>query len=349
MINKQSKHKVIYLELIRVFALFFVLYTHTGQRGMHYYQVCDNGISYWMSMFMTLVSQTSVCLFFMISGALLLGRKDSFATVWTKRIPRIAIVTVIFVILQYLYKVFILSSEVLDIKNLLKYIYHGGSITQQWYLYAYIGFLCILPFLQRMVQALEGKFPYYFLLCAAVIIDGLCPLFERVMNWEEAGFGISIPLLTNVIVYPMLGYYLHCLQDETDRKFNILMVVVAVPVFAVNTVLVQRGYINTGEINSLTYFTAIYSYVFFVLLKLIGQNIKEESLLAKLILFAGSGVFGAYLFEPQLRDITVIIYDVLKPYILQVPALCLWLATALILGVTFSNILKLIPGIKKLL
>lgn len=366
--NKQSKHKVIYLELIRVFALFFVLYTHTGQRGMHYYQVCDNAISYWMSMFMTLVSQTSVCLFFMISGAIYLGRNFTFRDVFKKRLPRILIITFIFVLLQYLYKTYIISTESFSIATFFKYLYHGGSITQQWYLYAYIGFLLILPFLQSMVRGLKGCFPYYFLLVAALVLEGFCPLFERVVNWEEAGIAISIPLLTNVIIYTMLGYYIHNVRGNESELRPVLagqsvkecsykniviidrfLILLAVLLFAVNTILVHKGYVNTGEINSLTYFTALYSYVIFIVLKYIGEHINADGILARIITFAGGGVFGAYLFEPQLRDITIFIYDGLKPYIFQIPALSIWLLTAMSVGILFSQLFKRVPGLGKLL
>lgn len=340
----EKQTKKIYLEMVRIVALFLVFYTHTGLKGMHYYQV-SSGAEYWISMALALLSQISVCLFFMISGVTLLGKKDSVKSLYAKRVLRIVVVLAVMVLFQQWYKSYSLGTD-FNIGDYPKLLYTGGSIIQQWYLYAYLGFLIVLPMLQRMVSVMEEDL-YIYLFVVMVVIGGVCPLCERFLDWKE--FGVVVPFMTNIIFYPLMGYYIEnvCTKKCERAISKILLILGTIGLFTVNTWLVKRGYVNTGEINSLTYFTPIYTVCVFCVIRKLLANVSENARVGKVISFAGSGVFAAYLFEPQIRESMMVIYDKLEPSISHIPALIMWLVACIIIGTTLGGVLKKIPIIKK--
>ena len=82
-----KKEKYIYLEIIRIIAMFFVIFNHTGIEGFFLYFKQDPGsFSYWLYSFISIFCKFSVSIFFMISGALMLGKEESIKTLWEKRI-----------------------------------------------------------------------------------------------------------------------------------------------------------------------------------------------------------------------------------------------------------------------
>lgn len=340
MINKKT-----HIEAIRIFALLCVFYTHTGLKGMHYYQV-SSGVEYWISMALTLISQISVCLFFMISGANLLKKEEDLKTIFTKRVLRIVIVLLVMVLFQQWYLSYT-TDYVFSIKDYPKMLYTGGSITQQWYLYAYLGFLLMLPFLRQIVNGLsEDMYRYLFVLM--IVLGGICPLIERFANYKE--FGVAVPLLANMIFYPIIGHYVENVRTSRLSLLEGATAIAAINLlFIANTWLVRRGYVNTGVINSLVYFTPIYTVTAYMIIRMLYQNVKGDTALGRVVCYMGQGVFAAYLFEPQIREATMVIYDKLEPHISHFPALILWLVACIIIGTCVGGFLKKIPGIKSII
>ena len=146
----EHKRKV-YLEMIRIIAIFLVIFNHV--EGVTLYQT-SVGLKTWGYMFISMLTSINVPLFFMVSGTLLLGKIDNFKTVIQKRAVR------------YLAVIFIFSSSYCLLRSLvredyeitlIKYIYkvftgNYDYLAPYWFLYAYLGLLFTLPFMQRMVK-----------------------------------------------------------------------------------------------------------------------------------------------------------------------------------------------------
>ena len=95
------KQKNVYLEIVRIFAIFFVIYVHTGTDASEYYMMAGNSFSYVLSLILYCIGQASVPLFFLISGAVLLHKEESLKTVLMNRALRIFILIMIFGFIQY--------------------------------------------------------------------------------------------------------------------------------------------------------------------------------------------------------------------------------------------------------
>ena len=122
-------------DLIRILAIFLVMYNHR-ETYIFYHHVPRMGLRYILSMCGAAFCKCGPPLFFMVSGALILHKKESFRRIFQHRILRILIVMVILSIL--------IVTLIPDSDSFLKTFFSGLN----WYLYAYIGYLLMLPFLR---------------------------------------------------------------------------------------------------------------------------------------------------------------------------------------------------------
>lgn len=183
-----ERKEKIYIEIVRLVAILLVLYCHTSVNGLLYFQQGKGNRSNQLAIFIYPVAAGCVQLFFMISGALLLRKTESIGTVLRKRFFRFLSVTLVVVLVYYL-----LDGENLSVKGYFNALYSGGSLTQHWFLYAYLSFLLILPFLQRLVAAIsEDRFYWYLWGMGGLFGLGL-PAFQQISGFDP--IGINIPFL----------------------------------------------------------------------------------------------------------------------------------------------------------
>ena len=98
--QSQSK-RLIHLDLLRVMAIYLVIFNHTGDRG---YTLFISKISSPVSLLYMIASvfcKIAVPLFFMISGALLLRKEETLQELFLKRILRMVVVLFIISIPYY--------------------------------------------------------------------------------------------------------------------------------------------------------------------------------------------------------------------------------------------------------
>ena len=88
------KKRILYLDIIKVFALLFVIFNHTDDiliSSYMYIRIIHNSLFY--------LSKSAVPLFFMVSGALLIDKNDSIQKL-TNRIVRVLISLIIITIID---------------------------------------------------------------------------------------------------------------------------------------------------------------------------------------------------------------------------------------------------------
>ena len=85
------------IELIRIIAVFFVIFNHTGTMGYFLFASYEpRSIQYWIYLFISVFCKISVPLFFMITGALMLNRKEeSLRYLWKHRVLHICCILII--------------------------------------------------------------------------------------------------------------------------------------------------------------------------------------------------------------------------------------------------------------
>ena len=186
--------RIFYLDFIKVLAMFMVVFNHT-----HNIISSQNMIVFIIHYFLFYFSKCAVPLFFMISGALLIGRNDSYKKI-VKRIIRVVTpMILIFLIWVFLNKKFYFDSSFFPY--------------WLWYLMALIAVYLFLPFINKMIKNLENKdykiFFFIFLIIPSIfytidIIYDICIQKQSIFNNE-----LINNLITIQIAYFMLGYYLN--------------------------------------------------------------------------------------------------------------------------------------------
>lgn len=251
-------------------------------------------------------------------------------------------ITAVVVTIQYVYNLFgnpILAIWDEDLRNyavrpfslreLLEKLYTGGVITQHWFLYAYLSFLLILPLLRKMAQNMKDE-EFYLLFLLFVVSSFVFPFLERGLHFEPCD--LQFPLLSNIILYPFLGYFCDRKENLAKGKNVAIFGLLSLLLSICNMILMER---NMELFDDFHIF--IYAMTLFIAVKYLFQRRKCPEKLRGVLLFCGKGVFGAYLFENMLRAFCEPVYLVSKPLLGQVPALLLFIISVMALGIIIVN------------
>lgn len=335
-----------YIDILKIIAIFFVLYTHTGNDAMHVFEN-TSGINYGFSLALALISAFGPTLFFIVSGSLLLSHEESLKEVFKKRILRYFILLVVIEVVRIIY--FHAVSGVLSdltFKTFFTTLYSTNVIEQYWFLHAYLAFLLMLPFMRLIAKGLSKETALYLLILFAVF-DIVFVLFELAFGLER--ISLSVPILTDIIILPLAGYIVeYTLSDFFDIFKNRLIVYVSALICFLIEFIYGLKICKTGaylpNINGIHYLIA---FAVFIAIRALFKGRSLSSKAISFLKFTGGSTLVIFLFEPELRDLTHFIYALLAPVLTWFPATILWLFAAILLGAVLAFVLRKIPGVKK--
>ena len=116
-----------YIELLRIIAIFLVMFNHTWVYGFSYFNQCVGTPWYWFYLFWSILVKIDVPLFFMISGALLLKKEEESVTVlYKKRVSKIIIALSLFSFISYLFLIYKGQVDNFSIIGFLKGLWEGN-------------------------------------------------------------------------------------------------------------------------------------------------------------------------------------------------------------------------------
>lgn len=348
-----AKKRKIHMDILRIFAIVLVIYNHTNEKGYYLFSITENPVTYPFYMALSVLCAVAVPLFFMISGALLLGKEETLKTLFKKRVVRIALVILLFSFIQYVYKAVWVDWK-FSLGDFFKRIISSPIIIPYWYLYAYLAYVIMLPFLRSIVKSLKAE-NYIYLFILYIIVSGLGPIFQFFLGIDN--INLAVPMLETTIFFPLAGYYFeNLLTDKYYCKRTIILGVVLsiVSVIVLCLLTWYRGLL-IGEISEwgngifITGLAVIPTFTIYVTIKwvcgLINFNVKTEKILVTL----SSLTFGIYLLEERFREGMVNIDITLAPVIGWMPACFVWILFVFICSGAVTFCLKKIPGIKRIL
>lgn len=297
---------------------------------------------YMLSLAGRIISSIGVPLFWMISGALLLSKKEPWEKVYRKRIPRITGALFIFSIVRYFY-LCIVGGQDGYVGEFFQRFYTQEIFLPYWFLYEYLGMLFVLPFLRKMVQNLteQEKRLLFVLLIGWKALNDISNIHMGV------SFVIDLHLYSS-ISYFILGYLMENSQMMRRDEGRWLGIGIggAVLVTAVLYIWVRSRH-SLESLESLIMLLAI---VVYDLIRCVGEKrIWNNTVLHHLILWFGSNVFGIYLIEDYLRNATAFIWEWSAPYISAAPACFVWLLAVFLLGNILVSGLHRLPILRNLI
>lgn len=349
-----KKSRLIHLDLLRLLAIYLVIFNHTGNLGFLLYENRVASPFYFVYMMASVFCKIAVPLFFMISGSLLLSKEETYRQLFFKRILRIVVVLLLISVPYYYW---LNRSYGISILNFFTYIYGNSASTSLWYLYSYIGFLLMLPFLRKMVKTMQHK-DYIYLFVGYTIMIGILPSLENYfLNGNVTIHENFHPVLfmSQSIFFGLMGHYLeHVFEPEKVKvKFGFISVclslmVIFVTCFMTHFKLMANGIENVGSSEMFfNYFIAVPTVTTYYYIKRLAQRIINPKM-QSIIAIMGSAVFGVYLIEKFIRAFTRIIHTLLSPIVGYFIAALIWSLVVLGIGLIIVILIKHTPVIKKL-
>jgi surface polysaccharide O-acyltransferase-like enzyme len=351
-----KKNTLIHVEILRIICCYLVLFNHTGTKGFFYFSTARSLRLYWVYMFMSIACKVAVPIFFMISGALLLGKEESIKDIFIKRIFRFVIVLIVASVLYQVYNWIYYDTE-FTLVGCFKKIYSSDASYPFWYLYSYIGMLMMLPFLRKMVRLMKTT-DYLYLAAGHICLVGIIPILQYYLSAGTLslnGSFSSVLFTTSNIFFVITGYFVEKVLNEKyfNRKNAFALIVLSILCIILSCVMTQYKADLTGELSKSSSqsfhssLIAIPSFTMYYCSKMIFMKAKVGSRVRKFIQFAGSTTFGVYLLQEILLKRLTFIFDDLQPMIHSMPACLLYVLACLVIGTAIVAIIKKIPIIGK--
>ena len=347
---KQTGRKP-HMDALRVLAMLLVLYNHTGERGFLRFDAAQ-GAARAAYLALAVLDTIAVPLFFMISGALLLGREEPIRVCLKKRVLRYVLVIFGASTVMYVYS----CRTDLSVMNLTDYtrgLYDGNITTSYWFLYTYLGYLLGLPLLRRLARAMTER-DFLYLTAVLGVVNALSSL-----QWFcfDGGFALNAGVLpfamVRVVYYPLAGYFLEQRLNERITQPRVLPALLGAGALgvALGCLVLMRahavlGYWAEGAYGLFVFAPAI---AVFAGMKALLARVRLSPRAARVLQEAGACTFGIYLFEKVYRDVSSRVYHALAPVIGGFAACWMWILSAFLLGMGVTMVLRRIPGIKRLL
>lgn len=338
-----SQKKRIYLEVIRVIAVLLVIFNHTD--GFVYYTVPGNIVTHLYSLILAILCRMAVPLFFMVSGALLLGKEESLSELFRKRIARMVIVLTAVSIFYYLFDMVLGRLASPGAGDFISRLLTNGIRDSIWFLYAYISVLLLLPFFRKLAPFCNKKLVIYLI--------GLRVLTDLIVPFLNMGMGIAVSFdfgfVGDYYYYMLLGYYLDREENAGLSKGKDILVLVLLVALSGMLIYWMKGTSGAYQTTALDSFVFLMAPVTFGMIKRWLGGTMKSGQAEKWILTFGSCVFGIYLFDNFLRWQLLPVYLFLSEKTVGIFANSVYVLLTFLGGFIYTWILKKIPVIRKYL
>lgn len=363
------KRNKIHLEILRIIACVLVFYNHTQAYSLY---TASSGIEQIGYLALSSLTSINVPTFLMISGALLLGREESYHDVLRKRVVHMALVILVFegayCLLDYVKCTFTVVPYEAGVLTVAYRILGGriDTLGPYWYLYAYLGFLLMLPFLQRGVRYLSEhdlRILVTILIACHIIYNTAIPVLTIIYRMH-GGDAIVLnehlnPVLStsDVLFYPVMGYYLeHCVDVRNARPQHMLgCIALLVGCIALDSWCICQHYAANGVwvesyFETTDYALTILVYLLIKYLVIVQWPEIQDNRVRRGLAFVGSLTFGIYLLGAFCK---LFLYngfvELLGARLPQFWFSIAWIMTNMCVCGVATYLLKKVPGIRRLL
>lgn len=233
--GKTIQKRKVYLDILRIMAIYMVFFNHTGTNGFTLFTVKKMSLFCNFYLYCGILIKMAVPIFFMVSGAVLLGKNEAIQTILQKRVIRFIAIIIVASFIMYLYSLNGNMHE-FSIKYFIKELYSEGVIIPYWYLYSYLAYLLSLPFLRKIAQGLNNKeYIYMIAIYFGIQCLNVLQFFNGNGNVVRNHYFVFF-FMENNIFFPLLGYFLeNRLPERYLNKKNVIFLILTSLFFIVLT------------------------------------------------------------------------------------------------------------------
>lgn len=359
----KNGQKKLYIEFIRIAACFCVIFTHTMERGYFLFSVFpQSSLQYWLYMMLSVFCKAAVPMFFTISGALLLKKEETLKDLYQKRVLKMIAVLVLFSFLYYLRSI-IDNLGAFSLKLFVNDLLISNWNFTYWYLYAFIIFLVSVPFLRILAKNMK-KEHFYYLFLLGMIFKAAVPITEYLV-WQGSealnGSIRSIWTVSDIVIYPMLGYFLETqVEIKNIKKWLFPLWIVNIVLILVTCILTCYQTSITGvceESRSQTFFNCFTLWnitTIFISVKYLFEKREIFKWQEKCLLSLGGASFGIYLVHLLFLNLFPVVprmWPILDGIFGENAMLSALIVCLAVMGMSYvaALILKKIPVFRKLI
>lgn len=220
-----------YIEWLRVTGMISVILFHIGSAAFPVFtDSWDHSFGGFFFQSVTNIAHFAVPVFFMISGALLLtpDREIPINKLVRRYILRYCLVILTFgFFFSIIQEFFALRSVTPSLfTEALKDTLSGNTWTHMWFVYTYIGILCVLPLLRGAVKTMSRE-EMRFTLLAMILFVSIKPFLDYITGFSV---GIGFPLTGYAglgVLYFLLGYYIDNHTIRIRKSIRVLLILLS--------------------------------------------------------------------------------------------------------------------------
>jgi Uncharacterized protein conserved in bacteria len=343
-----------YLDVLKVLAIFLVLWNHTSHGFGLYADVLDMP-QHLLYLCASIFDKIAVPLFFMASGALLLGREESWGQLLRHRVRRFALILLTVSVISYVYYYRGFSSY--SFVDFLGRLYSGRILTPLWYLYSYLAMLLMLPFLRKLARCMKET--DYLWLLGLYSLSQLLSVTDFFWFKGTLHHSSDFFLFTSwsYVLFALFGFYIERVMPKSRLNMENLSLLLMLSVLGIGAsyLLTEHRMQELGKWttdNSQTFFNTFIAFpsitVFFTA-KLWFTRHPVSGRAAAVWSLLATGTFGAYLFERYWRDTAWPVYETSSRYFSSFTSSLLHVLAAGLLGILATLLYKLLTGLLKAL
>ncbi len=276
--------RIVYLDLIRIFAIVFIILMHSPIPQEGNQSIILGGISF--------ITAPGLGLLFMVSGALLLPVKASMYAFYKKRLGKVVAPTLFFSFFYIFVNIFI-GNE--DLTNICRYIIsipfspQGHGIL--WFMYTIIGLYLISPIISPWLEKASQKEIETVLLLWMIT---MCYPFLRLIFQIDDGKASILYYFNGYGGYYLLGYYLHHYHKHIKIKWIALFFFI--PLLVAGLIKAFKVSVDFYDLFwYLSIFTAMMSVGWFYVFRIISSKYHLRDTAIRNIAIISDSCFGIYL------------------------------------------------------
>ena len=350
----QATKRQSYLDVLRILASFLICYNHAFGYHLYLEQEMDGSLTAWANIFLSALTSINVPLFFMISGALLLGKTESYSVILRKRVWRIAVLLMIAPLLTH----FFISPGNSFLESIVLFL-NGSTTGVYWYLFSYISFLLLLPMVRNLAQHMSHGDMILLTVLRTILFPCLMTLNFWLRHWGlepvYLDHRLQLPLVTmDVYFFTIAGYYLARklpFEKLKPRHIGLCAAVLLTGNLLATVMTYAEGYYGTCTQDYLRMFGYSSAMAAFVMVRYAAERIRISPRLEQILANISSVTIGIYYLEPVVDSFLY------QPFFRHIPweswtitfFSVIWSIVCMIVGGTVTWLLRKIPGVKKYL
>ena len=273
-----NNKRILYLDIINVVSCFSVVALHCDSY-IHQYNHAET--YWWLRALVNVLFYNAVPLFFMLSGATLIGyhKRYDTKTFFKKRIKR-TVVPFLFwsICFSLLYVITRYGKD--NGMDILKVIVGGfitGNVpfTTYWFFIPLFLLYAFMPFLSVMVGHLSDKQQLYLIGLLFFLQSCIAPLIQSTNNLSWTWVPIHSLPICGYVLYALLGYYLSHNSVEKDDRILCGTIVLSLILLAVRYVFVFNATSHSPNIfNYMAAYAVVPSVAIFLIVKRLSLRLR---------------------------------------------------------------------------